>query len=142
MPFATAEDVGIRLGRDLDAAEQAMVEMVIEQVTGLIIEAVCRDDDWAADLAPVPSTLKLLCIEKALAVGSNPNGVASESEQLGAYQSSRTFRRSNGSADVFLTDAEERRVRRAVYGTNADSPRMGSIIDDIEPAEVIEDTIA
>jgi hypothetical protein len=133
MAFATAADVAIRLGRALTTAEEAMVDQVIEEVTGLIVEAVGRDAAWAEDLDPVPATLRSLCIEKAIAVGSNPNQAASTSEQLGAYQHSKTFRKIDASSDLFLTAGEERRVRRAVYGETTSSPRTPSIADDIFP---------
>jgi hypothetical protein len=130
MPFATFEDVAIRLGRPLTAAEEAMAGSVIELVTGLIADAVGKDAAWAVALDPVPPTLRAVCVEKTLAVGSNPNRLAAFSEQLGAHQVSKTFPRSD--VGVFLTDEEERRVRAAVYGgRDSGSVVIGSILDDL-----------
>ena len=117
MPLATAADVAVRLGRSLTAAETAMAEQVIAAVTGQIVDAVDRDAAWADGLDPadVP-VLKALCVEKVIVVGTNPNGLAAESEALGAHSHSRTFQRSND-AGMFLTDQEQRLCRSAVYGT-------------------------
>lgn len=124
MPFATAADIETRLGRALTAAEQAMAEQTIATVTAQIVDAVDRDAAWAAALNPVPGMLKALCIEKVIVVGTNPNGLASESKSLGAFSSSRTFQRSND-VGIVLTEAEQRLARMAVYGTLAgtSSPR-------------------
>lgn len=128
MAFATTEDVAVRLGRTLTDPEDDLVEQVIADVTGLIAEAVGKDAAWAAALDPVPSTFKALCVEKAIAVGSNPNGLAAKSESLGAFSTSETFRRDTG-VGVFLTDDDERRVRFALHGSSTASTRQQSIVD-------------
>lgn len=128
MAFATVEDVERRLGRDLTVAEAALTEDVIESVTAQIVDAVDRDADWATALDPVPGVLKTLCVEKVIVVGTNPNGLAVESKNLGAFSYSRTFQRSNDSG-ILLTEEEARRVRAAVYGSNAGSSTPRSVID-------------
>lgn len=131
MPFATPADVATRLGRALSAAEQVLATQVIESVTGQIADAVDRDAAWAAALDPVPKTLKTLCVEKVIIVGTNPNGLAAESEDLGAHSYSRTFQRSND-VGIFLTENEKRLAREAVYGTLAGSSSPRSMIDRIQ----------
>lgn len=130
MAFATHEDVQTRLGRDLTSTEQAAATDVIATVTGLIVDCVDRDEEWAEDLSPVPAALKAICVEKAIGAISNPHGVASFSESLGAHSYSQTSRRS---ADVgpFLTPFEERQVQRAVYGRNSHSSSPRSVVDRI-----------
>jgi hypothetical protein len=127
-PFATPDDVATRLGRDLSGAEQNMVEQVVEQVTGLIAEVVGKDLAWAAALDPVPATLKVLCIQKAIQVGTNPQQLRQEGEQLGSYQHNRTWPAAQDMG-LYLTEAEEQIVRRAVYGTTRATVPVASIAD-------------
>lgn len=135
MAFATSAEVKIRLQRDLTSDETALVNQIITSVEGLIIEAVDRDQDWADGLTTPPATLKVLCIEKALAAIVNPAGLVAQSEQLGQYQHTDTFQRPEDGATVgvFLSPDERRRVRKAVYGTNVSQARMKSIIDPAFP---------
>lgn len=130
MAFATTDDVVARLGRALTEPEEALSEYVIDEVAGLIADACGKDAEWASALSPVPAVCKNLCVERAIQIGSNPNNLASESEQLGAHQHSRTFPRSLDGG-IFLTDAEERRVRRAVFGNTSGSAVMRSVVDDL-----------
>lgn len=130
MALATAEDVATRLGRSLTAAEEALSEQVIAGVTGLITDAVDEDSAWADGLDPVPSFYHELCVQKTIAIGSNPGQLAAITEQLGQASRSRTFQRSND-VGIFLTDAEERKVRQIHYGTGASSGRTQSLVDDV-----------
>lgn len=144
MTFATSSDVETRLGRSLTTAEKATAEAVITTVTGLIVDVVDRDSDWAEALDPVPEALKAICVEKARQEIANPTGVRSESETLGAYQHSQTYRDSSETA-VFLTPFEERQVQRAVYGKNAASSSPRALPDRvIERAEgrQVDETLA
>lgn len=128
MAFATYSDVSTRLGRSLTSAEQSQATEVIATVTGLIVDVVDRDADWAKELSPVPEALKAICVEKAISVITNPQGVASYSEALGAHSYSQTSRRS-ADVGVFLTPFEERQVQRAVYGRNSGSSTPRSLVD-------------
>lgn len=128
MALATTADVETRLGRALTAAEEALAEQTIEAVTAQIVDEVDRDLDWAADLDPVPGVLRSLCVEKVIVVGTNPSGLASENETLGAHTYGRTFQRSND-VGIFLTDLEKRIARQAVYGTNAGSSTPRALPD-------------
>lgn len=130
MAFATSEHVATRLGRDLTAAEQELVEQVIGDVAGLIAAAVGKTEAWAAALDPVPVYFRALCIEKAISIGSNPANLAAQTKQIGSYSIGETFRRSDAAA-IFLTPGEERAVRRAYYGASSASARIGSIADDV-----------
>lgn len=126
MAFATHADVSTRLRRTLTTEEQAAATEVIATVTGLIADEVDRDSDWSDALDPVPTTLKELCVAKAVTAITNPAGVASET--LGAH--SVTFPRS-ADGGVFLTDAEKRAVEVAVYGRSGGSSQPRGVIDRI-----------
>lgn len=131
-PWASADEVGTRLKRTLDDDEVAQVELVIEGVTGLVAAAVDKSDDWAADLDPVPAALRMLVIEKAVQVATNPSALSSVTESLGAYSHTDRYREGDAPAlaGIFLTDDEERAARRAVYGKNSATARQRSIVDD------------
>lgn len=136
--FATAEDVERRMGRALSDSETDVAEMVIETVSGLIVGLVGEDDDWADALDPVPPYFRALCVEKVVTVLSNPEGLASFSEQLGEYQHSGTYPRASD-IGLFLSDSERREVRRALGGTfravTIESPYSGSDTSDLDFAE-------
>lgn len=137
MAFASTDDVAVRLGRDLTEAEAAMAEQVIGLVTGAIVDAVGKDADWADALDPIPATFQAMCIDKVIAVGSNPQGLAGESETLGHHTHSKTYRwasEGGGASVVALTDAEKLIVRRIVWGTTTSAGRTGpAILDDLYP---------
>lgn len=128
MAFATADDVATRLGRSLTDAEEATAEQVIALATGLIADEVDRDAAWAEDLDPVPEALKGICVEKAKVAVSNPSGAAAIQEAIGSYSYSRTAPRSEDGG-VFLTEAEGRIIRQAVYGTSAGSSSPRALPD-------------
>lgn len=107
MAFATTEDVATRLGRALTAAEEAMAEQVIETVEGIILEIAGTPEP-----SPVPAYYKALCITKVIQVGTNPNGLASESKTLGQASQSRTYPRGLDGLGLALTEHEEATVRR------------------------------
>lgn len=129
MALATTTDVQTRLGRALTDTEEDTVEFLIEAVTGLIANAVGKAESWADTLTPVPRVIKFVTVEAVLRAINNPQGVASFSKQLGAFQQSQTFRRDE--MGLVLTPTEEKLVRRAVHGRTTGSPSVGSILDDI-----------
>lgn len=110
--FATSADVQTRLGYALTAQQTEQAAHVIARVTGLIRDLLGKDQQWADSLDPVPEVFATLCEDKAIGVVVNPTNLASESEQLGAYQHSQTFQRAMDGG-VFLTEAEKREVRKA-----------------------------
>ena len=74
--------------------------------------------------------MKALAIDKSVVAITNPGGAETTSETLGAYRYTQGFT-TDANGAVALTDAEERRVRRAVYGTNVAAPRLNSVLDDV-----------
>lgn len=122
MAFATPTDVATRLGRSLTAAESAMAEQVIDDVSGLILEIDGRAED---DIDPTPAYYRALCVAKTLQVGANPSGLASHAESLGAYSETKTFPRSLDGADIFLTEREEQVIRRIAGSVSGSSYPRG-----------------
>lgn len=115
MALASTDDVEIRLGRDLTDAEEATAELVIEVVGEMILEIAGTDEP-----DPIPAYYRALTIEKTIGAVTNPDSLASESEGLGAYTSSRTFQRA-GDVGVFLTDREEAMIRRTAGSVSGSS---------------------
>lgn len=126
--FATTEDVATRLGRELTDAERYQVSGALTAVGGFICSAADRQPDWEPD--PTPAYFKELSIQKAIAALVNPANLASQSEQLGAFQHSETFQRSQDGG-LTLSDDEGRAVRDAAYGTGAGSARTRAVVDDV-----------
>jgi hypothetical protein len=142
VPFATADDVGTRLGRGLTSAEKSTAESVIATVTGLIVDEVDRDSAWAAGLTSVPAALKELCVGKAVAVLTNPASGTIAAESLGAR--SITYAR-NGDTAPLLTPQEGRLVRLAVYGTLTGSSTPRALYDrivDLKEARDVDEGIS
>lgn len=125
MAFATHSDVSTRLGRDLTTAEESTATAVISLVEGLCADAVGRDTAWASALDPVPATLKVLAVDKAIAAISNPENLANDAKTLGAFRRSRGFRE-GATGTILLSEHEERAVRSAVYGRLSASSRPDS----------------
>lgn len=129
MAFATAEDIAARLGRSLTTSEEPAVDLLLDAATALIALDVGKTEAWAAALTPVPTVLRVLCIELTTRALANPQGIANLSETLGAYSSSVRFRDYDG-AGLCLTTTEGRLARRVVYGQDTASPTVGSILRD------------
>lgn len=131
-PFATAANIKTRLGRDFATNEEALATFLIEGATALIAHEVDKDDEWAAALNPVPVVLTWTVIEAVRRVMSNPQGLASAQEQLGAYSHSETYPRVEeaSAAGLVLTATEQLLVRKAVHGRNTTSVTVRSEVDD------------
>lgn len=129
MAFATPQDIATRLGRDLEAIPAAMADQLLDAATAVIAEAAGRDDTWAETVDPVPAMLRFVAIEVVARAMANPNGVRSESEQLGTYQHSQAFRDDGGG--LWLTTTERLLVRRAVYGTLSGSSRPTGVVEEV-----------
>lgn len=149
--FATLDQLATRIGKtsadDFTEGEAAQGTLLLELVTGLITHAVDQTEEWAAALDPVPLTLQSVCLEATLRVLSgalaNPAGFSSETETLGAYSHTvRYASASDGGSDgpaggLALTPSEERRVRRAVFGSSVGSVTVESIYDSDFDAELL-----
>ena len=120
-------------GADKGVIRNGQAELLLELATLAIAGACDKDDAWASALTPVPAIVRVTCIEAAVRVLVNPTGARSVSQQLGSYQRSESFHANfdPAAAGIQLTDAEELRVRRAVFGTSSGSSQARSVASDI-----------
>lgn len=130
MAFASADDVEMRLGRDLTDAEANQADLAIEIVSEMILEVAGTDEP-----SPAPAYYRALAIEKAIGAVTNPNSLAVESEGLGAYTSSRTFQRA-GDVGIFLTEREEAMIGRIASGVVSGSSYPRSLPHETAVSEI------
>jgi len=126
--YATTDDIAARLGRTLTDQETTSYGSIIEAVSAEIDVAL----GLAKTLADVPPAVKGVTVTASIRAAANPSGAARVAETIGALSRSETFPRS-GDGSTLLTITEERLVRRAIYGKTTGSPRIGSVLDDINP---------
>lgn len=109
--FATLNDLAIRLGRtasgELTAAQAAQGTLLLAIASGLIRDAAGKAAAW--DPSPASVLLRAVCLEVCARVMTNPAGVRSEAETLGAHQHSVSY--ADGASGLYLTDRETKLVR-------------------------------
>lgn len=132
--FASVDDVQARMGRTLTDDERSLAAYLLAGAAGLIADAAGKPDDWIATVTSPPRALRTVSVEAVVRVMHNPTGATSSSITLGDYSRSSGFTGSTVDGGLALTDREERKVRRAIYGQNIASPRVGSVLDDIYPS--------
>ncbi len=131
MAWPTNTDIATRLGRtQLTTAEQNQADLLLEQAIAAIADACGKDDDWSDALDPIPAALAGFTIEVVVRTMAVPVGVRSQQEQLGQYSHSESYPDALAGG-LQLTDVEERRVRRIVFGSNSGSAQAESIITDL-----------
>ncbi len=127
--FATLGELADRIGAaELTDTQAAQGTLLLELATGLIVEAVDRDDTWAAALEEIPTSVRTTCVEMVARVMNNPTGARSQSETLGAHQYSTSF--TDGAHGLELTASDISRCRRAILGQTSASARVESILRD------------
>lgn len=131
MAFAEAEDVATRLGSTLTTVEANRVDGLLDAATSVIAAAADKTDAWADALFPVPKILHFLCIELVVRTMNNPGGLRSQSEQLGQFQRSESFRDDANGGGLQLSQVEEALVRRTVYGRTSASAKTESIATEL-----------
>lgn len=128
MAFADTNDVAKRRG-PLGEEETAAAEMLLELAQGVVEEAVERDEEAILALkGAIPTVLRLLVIEKVVKAMANPDGLASQSETLGAHSRTERFATTAAGSDLLLTETEERLARKAVHGRLSGTARPESIV--------------
>ena len=129
MAFASTADVAKRRGlTELSAEDEESAAFLLEAAQSIIEEAVERDE--AAIIAikgSVPKVLKFLTVEKVLRAMANPQGLASQSEALGAHSHTERFS-SDRNSDLLLFVAEQRMARNAVHGRLSGTAQMASLV--------------
>jgi hypothetical protein len=140
--FCTPADIATRLGREgaLTAAETPMVEMLCELATDTIMAAIDKTEAWRAAITDVPRIVRVVAIELVTRGMANPTGVGSITETLGAYSYTTryTVQAQANAAGLMLSPAEERLVRRAVFGTLSATTVPHTLTFDPDP-EVVSD---
>jgi hypothetical protein len=127
MAFADTDDVGTRLGHDLSDAEKEQASFLLDGVTSVIEEAVGKREEAIDPELPV---LRFLSVEKVVRVMSNPQGLSSQSEALGAYSHTERFN-SGSNPDLMLTDLEVAMARKAVHGRLSGTAEPASLASDL-----------
>jgi hypothetical protein len=128
--LATASEVGVMLGRDLSEAEIGQADMMIGIATANILAAVDKDGDWLPTAAQ-QTFLNGLCVQLTCRAMANPQGLASQSESLGAHSATTAYSRDIPGSGLGLTSPEELAARRVVWGTNSGSAKARSVADDV-----------
>jgi hypothetical protein len=132
--FCTPEDVARRLGRDLTADETSTVAELCDAATLTILAAASRDLDWAVaqvTAGTVPLLLRIIAIEVVRRSMTNPAGLSSETETLGAYSHTARYREESAGGGLLLTRAEERLVRQVVYGRSSGTSMPATTLDQV-----------
>lgn len=111
-----------KLGRGFTDDEKAAAGLWLEGASAAIDEATEKPE-----LSDPPRVLKFVALEAAARAMSNPGGLSASSETLGVYSYSEKY---INDGSVWLTDMEERMVRRAVHGTLAGSAEAKSLASD------------
>lgn len=124
--LATLDELALRLGR---TPEPDGSMLLLQLATGLIVDAVGRDDEWLQALTPIPAILRAVCLEMVARVLTNPSSARSESETLGQYMHSVSF--IDGAHGLWLTDAEAQLCRRTVLRFTSGSAKVDSIVDEL-----------
>lgn len=128
--FASADDLFLRLDIQSPTEHQtARAELLLDQATGAITAAVDKDEDWAADYE-VPHAIEGLCLDVAARAFNAAPGLRSQSETLGAHTHAVSYP-DQAASGVELTDAEQLKARRIVFGTNSGGARAESMADDL-----------
>jgi hypothetical protein len=120
-PLATAAQLAVRLGY---GEAGFPTEAETDRAEALLVEAseLIRDEagktwvDGGGQLDGVPSRVEKICLAAASRAFTNPEALT----QRTIADSSKSFDRSGreGGEDVYLTDAEERAVRKAAGGSS------------------------
>ncbi len=141
--FATVDEVQTLMGTLTDP-QRTQAQMLLEIVTGTIIEGVDRDDAWAATYSPIPRVVRGVCLDVVVGAmrisqtQAAAGGASSESETLGAYSHTVRYGEYSGSSSpasgggsLSPTDAQMRMCRRAIIGTLSGSAQVPSLITEL-----------
>lgn len=131
MSLATSQDVSARLRRELTEPEEEAAEILLESATELIVDAVGGDVTTAMLETLDNRTLWVVCVECVVRGFDTPAGARSSSQTLGLYTKSISYTDSQSGGGLFLTEREERMVRRAVFGVSTIGVRLPSLLDEV-----------
>lgn len=110
-PLASVTDLEIRLGRTFDSSEIPRAVALLEDASELVRD-VAGGKTWVDEetgvLQKVPGSVRWVVLRAAERAVRNPEGYSAES--AGDY----SFQRTGVQPGIYLTDGEERAVRRAL----------------------------
>lgn len=112
-PLATVADLEARLGREFDASELPRISALLDDASALVRDVAGKTwiDPETDELLPVPGSIRWVVLRAAERAVRNPEGFSSES--AGDY----SYQRTGVQPGVYLTEAEEKAIRRALGKT-------------------------
>lgn len=112
-PLADVTALEARLGREFTEDETPRAEALLEDASALVRDVAGRTwiDPDTELLEPVPGSIRWVVLRAAERAVRNPDGFSSES--AGDY----SYQRTGVEPGVYLTEGEERAIRRAVGKT-------------------------
>jgi hypothetical protein len=135
--LASVDDMAVRLGYPLVDAEADRAQAALDDASELIrdVAGITWADD-AGELVGVPLTVRSICLAAALRSFTNPQALV----QRTIGDSARSYDRSGreGGEVVYLTDEEERRIKRAAGGSTFASVQMYNPLAGADGAEDAE----
>ena len=126
MAFATAEDIEKRLGRPLSDAQREQAEALIADAGAVILAELNLPEGCEVEPDELLCGMTCTLVMRAMA---NPQGLASESETLGAHSHSRGFSRNGGG--LTLTENEKLILRRHKYKRLSGTSRPESVVEEM-----------
>ncbi len=127
MAYATVEEMSTLRPGGISVAEEPRAEALLEEASVLIDEEVGLEAllIWAQPDAVVPRAIKSVCIQVALRVFDNPNGLSME--QATGYM----YQKPQGTiTGLELTKAEKSRVRKVAGRASGYSVRTPTGVDE------------
>jgi hypothetical protein len=113
LPLATVPELEARLGRELEATELERANALLDDASALVRDVAGRTwiDPDTGQLDAVPGSIRWVVLRAAERAMRNPQGFSSES--AGDY----SYQRTGVEPGVYLTEGEERAIRRALGKT-------------------------
>jgi hypothetical protein len=123
-PLASPEDLEARLGVTLAGADLSRAAAALDDASALIRQEAGEDwvDEAQEELLGVPDVVTAICLAAASRAFRNPDGAT----QTSVGDASVSFSRVGGGAAVYLTEAEQRAVRKAAGRSSAGSVEIVS----------------
>jgi len=117
LPLATLEQLGKKLGYIPTGAEADRATECLAEASELIRDV--ADTTWTDDagqLVDVPARVRRICLDVAYRAFTNPEALTQRSIGDSSKSWDRTGR--EGGEAVYLTEAEERAIRKAAGGSS------------------------
>lgn len=125
-PLASADKLGKKLGYTPAGAEGDRAASLLAEASELIRDVAGKTwlNDAGTAVVDVPPRVENICVAAAFRSFGNPEGLTQRSIGDGSKSYDRTGR--EGGEDVYLTEAEEKSVRKAAAGSSFASVTMVS----------------